>query len=82
MQHLEKFGSTWKNSTIKFKYSVELSTDKKINKKLQMGKITRKKLIVDEQRIKGVELCKTKPESSNNFTIRSSSLDISGMNQL
>ena len=55
---------------------------KKINKKLQMGKITRKKLIVDEQRIKGVELCKTKPESSNNFTIRSSSLDISGMNQL
>ena len=29
MQHLEKFGFTWENSTIEFKYSVELSTDKK-----------------------------------------------------
>ena len=31
MQHLEKFGFTWENSTIEFKYSVELSTDKKKN---------------------------------------------------
>ena len=29
MQHLEKFGFTWENSTIKVKYLVELSTDKK-----------------------------------------------------
>ena len=36
-----------------------------------MGKITRKKLFVDEQRITSVELDKTKPESSNSFTIRS-----------
>ena len=36
-----------------------------------MGKITRKKLIVDEQRIMSIELEKTKPESCNSFTIRS-----------
>ena len=37
MQHLEKFGFTWENSTIEFKYSVELSTDKKkINKRIQI----------------------------------------------
>ena len=29
MQHLDNFDFTWKNSAIKFKYSVELSTDKK-----------------------------------------------------
>ena len=33
MQHLEKFGFTWENSAIEFKYSVELSTDKKVIKK-------------------------------------------------
>ena len=39
MQHLEKFGFTWENSTIEFKYSVELSTDKKkINKRIQCEK--------------------------------------------
>ena len=39
MQHLEKFGFTWENSTIEFKYSVELLTDKKkINKRIQCEK--------------------------------------------
>ena len=39
MQHLEKFSFTWENSTIAFKYSVELSTDKKkINKRIQCEK--------------------------------------------
>ena len=69
MQHLERFGFTWENSAIEFKYSVELSTDKKVIKKYR--KITRKKLSEDELRITSIELDKTKPESSNNFTRRS-----------
>ena len=44
MQHPEKFGFTRENSTIEFKYSVELSTDKKKLIKKYRFEITRKKI--------------------------------------
>ena len=33
MVHLEKFGLEWEDTSLEFKYSVEFSTDKKMNKK-------------------------------------------------
>ena len=50
--HLEKFGFEWQDASIEFKYSVELSTDKKkLIKKINMGKKTRKKMFIDESRL-------------------------------
>ena len=51
MLHLEKYGFWWEDTSLEFKYSVSLSTDKKgFMKKLSMGK-TRKKLFLDESRV-------------------------------
>ena len=50
--HLEKFGFEWQDASIEFKYSVELSTNKKkIIKKINMGKTTRKKTFIDKPRL-------------------------------
>ena len=54
--HLEKFGFEWQDASIEFKYSVELSTDKKkLIKKLNMGKKKNKEKNV-YRRIKTVQL--------------------------
>ena len=50
--HLENFGFEWQDASIEFKYSVELSTDKKkLTKKINMGKTTRRKLFINKSRL-------------------------------
>ena len=52
MIHLEKFVFIWVENDLELRYSVELLTDKKINKKkITMGRETRKKLLRDESTI-------------------------------
>ena len=52
MLHLEKYGFGRKDTSLEFKYSVRLSTDKKgLIKKISMGKTIRKKLFLDESRV-------------------------------
>ena len=52
MIHLEKFGFEWEDTNLEFKYSVKFSNNKKkLIKKMDMGKTTRKKLFLDESRL-------------------------------
>ena len=52
MIHLEKFGFEWEDTKLEFKYSVKFSNNKKkLIKKMDMGKTTRKKLFLDESRL-------------------------------
>ena len=43
--HLERFGFTWKNDQLEFKYTVKLSAGKKINKKNFVGKEHHEKIL-------------------------------------
>ena len=52
--HLEKFVFLWQDTSLEFRYSVVLSTDKKkINKKNQYRKINKKKIVF--RRFKNIE---------------------------
>ena len=52
MLHLEKYGFGSEDTSVEFKYSVRLSTDKKgLIEKISMGKTIRKKLFLDESRV-------------------------------
>lgn len=48
--HLKKFGFEWKDTPSNFKYTIKKVNDK-IEKKIFLSELTRKKIVVDEQRI-------------------------------
>ena len=51
-KHFKKFGFEWENTTIEFKFSIEVSKDeKKFIKKMTMSKNARSRIHVDESRI-------------------------------
>ena len=51
-KHFKKFGFEWENTTIEFKFSIEVSKDeKKLIKKMTMSKNARSRIHVDESRI-------------------------------
>ena len=46
--YLGRFYFEWEDAAIEVKYSVEMSSEKKINQKMLIGKLTRKKIALDE----------------------------------
>ena len=62
MEHLEKYGFQWENTSLQFEYEIKLSTDKrKLIKTISMGNGIRKELFLDEQRITSIELDPSAP---------------------
>lgn len=51
MLHLEKCAFEWEDTILEFKYSIKLSNDKKIIKRTDIGKKTRKQLFLDISRM-------------------------------
>lgn len=51
MLHLEKCAFEWEDTILEFKYSIRLSNDKKIIKRIDIGKKTRKQLFLDISRM-------------------------------
>lgn len=48
---LEKCAFEWEDTILEFKYSIKLSNDKKIIKRIDIGKKTRKQLFLDISRM-------------------------------
>lgn len=51
MLHLEKCAFEWEDTILEFKYSIKLSNDKKIIKRIDTEKKTRKQLFLDISRM-------------------------------
>ena len=51
MLHLEKCAFEWEDTILEFKHSIKLSNDKKIIKRIDIGKKTRKQLFLDISRM-------------------------------
>lgn len=51
MLHLEKCAFELEDTILEFKYSIKLSNDKKIRKRIDIGKKTRKQLFLDISRM-------------------------------
>lgn len=51
MLHLEKCAFEWEDTILEFKYSIKLSNDNKIIKRIDIGKKTRKQLFLDISRM-------------------------------
>ena len=74
MVHLEKFGFEWEDTSLEFKYSVEFSTDKKMNKKFTKNLMEPSQGLINKGT--GTEQTSSVPTRAHFFPERKASEDL------